>query len=162
MENKALYILAGYDEQTEVQLTGIQNKLYEQGFVGSHTKNIPMHITLGKLPTEMEEELKDMLLRMAKEVDPFEVNLSHVGLFTGGWVLFIAPNVNEKLQNLKERFGEDPAWTPHTTMLIDKPEVIVDALPVVIKEFQEFKGTITSLHLYEFFPTRHILTVDFE
>ena len=32
MAEKALYILAGYDDQTEAYLAGIQKKLYEQGF----------------------------------------------------------------------------------------------------------------------------------
>lgn len=83
MENKALYILAGYDEQTEERLANIQNKLYEQGFVGRQTKNIPLHITLASFPTEKEAELTDMLQRISKEVKPFEVHLSHVGMFAG-------------------------------------------------------------------------------
>ena len=38
---KSLYILAGYDDNTEKYLAGNQNKLYEEGFSGTHTKNIP-------------------------------------------------------------------------------------------------------------------------
>ena len=50
-------------------------------------------------------------------------------------------------------------WSPHTTLLIDRPEVICDALPVVLDTFTPFHGTVTMLHLYEFWPTRHILSV---
>ena len=46
MAEKALYILAGYDDQTEEYLAGIQKKLYEQGFSGTQTKDISMHITI--------------------------------------------------------------------------------------------------------------------
>lgn len=65
MEDKKLYILAGYDDATEEQLAGLQKKLYEAGFVGKETKNIPMHITLGSFPTDREEELKADLQRIA-------------------------------------------------------------------------------------------------
>ena len=41
MAGKALYILAAYDDRTEERLSGIQNRLYELGFSGIQTKNIP-------------------------------------------------------------------------------------------------------------------------
>lgn len=44
----------------------------------------------------------------------------------------------------------------------DNPDTIYKALPLVMNEFSAFDGKVTSLHLYEFFPTRHILSVDFE
>ncbi len=160
MEDKKLYILAGYDDATEEQLAGLQKKLYEAGFEGKETKNIPMHITLGSFPTDREEELKADLQRIAAETESFEVQLSHIGIFPGGWVLFIAPDMNEKLQNLKEQFGTDPAWTAHTTMIIEEPSVICKALPIVIEGFAPLTGTVKKLHFYEFFPTRYIMSVD--
>ena len=68
MEDKKLYILAGYDDATEEQLAGLQKKLYEAGFVGKETKNIPMHITLGSFPTDREEELKAVLEGAVEEL----------------------------------------------------------------------------------------------
>ena len=85
-----------------------------------------------------------------------------MGIFGGSSVLFIAPDPNRGLLELKERFGDSYNWTPHTTMIIDKPENVIKALPLVMNEFTAFSGKVTSLHLYEFFPTRHILSVDFE
>lgn len=76
--------------------------------------------------------------------------------------MFVAPDPNYELIELKERFGDSYNWTPHTTMLIDNPDTIYKALPLVMNEFSAFDGKVTSLHLYEFFPTRHILSVDFE
>ena len=162
MENKALYIMAGYDDKTEKYLSNIQNNLYERGFIGTHTKNIPQHITLGSFSTEKEEELKILLYELSKQIKPFEITFNHIGIFGGSKVLFVAPDTNYKLIELKERFGDSYNWTPHTTMIIDKPDTIVEALPYLMKDFTAFEGKITSLHLYEFFPTRHILSVDFE
>ena len=159
MENKALYILAGYDDPTERRLAGIQDNLYSQGFIGTHTKNIPQHITLGSFPLDQETRLVDLVRKIAKTTAPFTVAFNHIGIFAGGKVLFIAPDISRALLELKERFGPSRGWTPHTTMLIDEPEIILKALPEVIKSFSAFEGTVSSLHLYEFFPTRHILSV---
>ena len=161
MANKALYILAGYDNDTEQYLAGIQNTLYENGFVGTQTKNIPMHTTLGSFPTDKEDELVAFLKQLASETQAFDVTFNHVGIFSGERVLFVAPDASFKLLELKEKFGSSHGWAPHTTMIIDEPETMYKALPIVMQNFKSFSGKVTSLHLYEFFPTRHILTVDF-
>ena len=83
---KALYVLAGYDDNTEKYLSGIQNKLYESGFVGTQTKNIPMHTTLGSFPCEKEEELVEYLKKLSAEEKAFDVTFNHVGMFGGGAV----------------------------------------------------------------------------
>jgi len=159
MTDRALYVLAGYDDRTEARLSDMQNKLYEHGFIGTHTKNIPLHITLGSFPTEREAELKALLVQAAEKTEPFEVAFNHIGLFEGAGVLFAAPDINEPLLRLKEAFGDSDGWTPHTTMIIDAADVIFEALPIIMKEFVPFRGKVTSLHLYEFFPTRYISTV---
>ena len=159
MENKFLCLMAGYDDHTEHYLSGIQKKLYAVGLTGQHTKNIPQHITLQTYPTEQEGEVVQRLQKIAAETECFDVCFSHIGIFTGGNVLFIAPDKDADLIALKERFGPSFDWTPHTTMLIDEPENIQKALPLVMQAFASFNGKVTSLHLYEFWPTRHILTV---
>ena len=162
MSEKALYVLAGYDESTDMHLSNIQNILYENGFTGTHTKNIPQHITLGSFPTEKETELTDLLKRLSIEVTSFEITFNHVGVFGGARVLFVAPDTSAQLLNLKEMFGDSYNWTPHTTMLIDTPDTIYKAVPLVMEKFSAFEGKVTSLHLYEFFPTRHIVSVWFK
>lgn len=157
---KSLYILAGYDDNTEKYLSGIQNKLYEEGFSGTHTKNIPQHITLGSYPVEMEKELIELLNKLSQTVGRFEVTFSHIGIFNGSKVLFVAPDCSKEMLELKENFGDSTTWTPHTTMLIDEPEIVLKALPIVLNEFSSFGGKVTTLHLYEFWPTRHILSVE--
>ncbi len=159
MDNKALYILAGYDDLTENRLADIQNRLYDQGFTGTHTKQIPQHITLGSFPVDQEQELIDLVQKTAETTASFSVVFNHIGVFPGGKVLFIAPDINRALLELKECFGDSHGWTPHTTMLIDEPDLILKALPEVVQNFSSFEGTVSSLHLYEFFPARHILSV---
>ncbi len=159
MENKFLCLMAGYDDETEAHLAGIQQKLYAAGLTGQHTKNIPQHITLQTYPTDREEQLKQLLPKIAAEAAAFDVCFSHIGIFTGGKVLFIAPDKDADLIGLKEKFGPSFDWTPHTTMLIDEQERIQKALPMVVEGFSSFNGRVTCLHLYEFWPTRHILTV---
>ena len=103
MANNALYVLAGYDDVTETRLAALQNKLYEQGFTGTHTKNIPQHITLGSFSTDKEDELTALLQKLSAETASFEVTLNHVGIFTWGYVLFIAPGHNAETAQAEGR-----------------------------------------------------------
>lgn len=159
MADKILCVLAGYDEETEARLAAFQNALYDQGFVGTHTKNLLQHITLGTFQPSDESMLKEAMSQAAGACPAFDVTFNHVGIFGGSKVLFVAPDISRPLLQLKEHFGPSFNWTPHTTMLMDEPEVIYRALPTLAAQFQAFQGKVTSLHLYEFWPTRHILSL---
>lgn len=161
MDKKFLCVMAGYDEATENYLAGIQQKLYDRGYIGEHTKNLPQHITLGTFALEREEEIQELVCSVAQEAKSFSITFNHVGIFGGAKVLFVAPDPNQSLLELKQLFGNSYDWTPHTTLLIDQPERIYEALPVVMEEFKAFEGKVTSLHLYEFWPTRFICTEHF-
>jgi 2'-5' RNA ligase len=162
MKDKFLCVLAGYDVNTERKLSDIQNKLYEKGFVGNHTKDLPQHITLGTFPVNKENEIVNLLKKVAKETRQFEISFNHIGIFGGNEVLFVSPDTNYNLLKLKENFCESFNWTPHTTMLIDEAENILKAVPIVAEYFKTFQGQVQTIHLYEFWPSRHILTVSFE
>lgn len=160
LKNKLLCVMAGYDDDTENYLSEIQKKLYEQGFCGTHTKNIPQHITLGTFDIEKEEELVNLLNSIAQKINSFDITFNHIGIFNGSKALFIAPDTSKNLIELKEMFEDSSNWTPHTTMLIDEPEVIFKAMPVVLDNFKSFKGKVESIHLYEFWPANNILSVE--
>lgn len=167
MAEKALYVLAGYDDETEERLSKIQNKLYELGFSGVQTKDIPMHFTLGSFDVEREEELKTRLEELAKTQKSFDASFNHVGLFRlpQNDVLFIAPEVSREMLNLKDSFLDNKdifPWSAHTTMLIDKADIIQEALKTVMSEFTAFTGKVEKLYLYEFWPARLVLTVSFD
>jgi 2'-5' RNA ligase len=164
MTVKKLYVLGGYDNRTEAILAEMQKKLYGLGFSGVQTKNIPMHFTLGSYDTDQEEELKARLADTAKTLEAFGVSFNHVGLFRlpQNDVLFIAPEVSREMLRLKDSFRDSKDrfnWSPHTTLLIDQAEIIHKALPAVLDDFTSFEGKVTELHLYEFWPVRHILSV---
>lgn len=160
MEEKILCVLAGYDADTQDRLAAIQNTLYQSGFVGTHTKDLIQHITLGTFKPGQEQHLMDIMTQAAGKYRPFTVTFHHIGIFGGSKVLFVAPDINRELLALKEDFGDSYNWTPHTTMLIDEPENIYKALPVAAGHFTEFQGKVESIHLFEFWPTRHILSLN--
>ncbi|MBO4864848.1 MAG: 2'-5' RNA ligase family protein [Eubacterium sp.] len=165
MDNKSLYILAGYDDLTEEKLSAIQNKLYEAGFEGFQTKNIPMHFTLGSYDCNREEDLINRLKSIGDTIETFEVSFNHTGLFRlpENDVLFIKPELSREMLSLKDHFLDSKdqfEWSPHSTLLIDKSDVIQKAMPIVLDEFSPFAGKVKKLYLYEFWPTRHILTVE--
>ena len=43
--------------------------------------------------------------------------------------------------------------------VIDEPDTVCAALPVLVKHFSPFMANITRLHLCAFWPTREILSV---
>ncbi|MBQ9959004.1 MAG: 2'-5' RNA ligase, partial [Oscillospiraceae bacterium] len=59
-------------------------------------------------------------------------------------------------------FSAETSWTAHTTLLIDERATVLSALPIIAEKFKPFLATMTSLHLYEFWPTRHILSVQLQ
>lgn len=152
--------MAGYDEATEKRLATIQHQLYENGYVGTHTKDLPQHKTLGTLLLDKDKSLIDLVTKVANETRKFEISFNHIGIFGGSKVLFIAPDTNYNLLQLKENFGDSFDWTPHTTMLIDDVDHIMSAIPIVSKNFNSFRGLVQSIHLYEFWPIRQILSVN--
>lgn len=159
-ENKLLCVLARYDAQTEKRLADLQQQLYDCGFSGTQTKDIFMHATIGTFTPADESMLIQQMQRAASECASFDVAFQHVGIFGGSKVLFVAPEVSHNLLTLKEYFGSADGWSAHTTMLIDEPEVIFRAVPNLCGNFSPFSGRVESIHLYEFWPTRHIFSID--
>lgn len=160
MADKALYVLAGFDSDTEKRLWSLQNALFDAGFTGGRqTKGLFPHITLGTFPVREEETLKRRLRDAAGRRGEFALAFNHVGLFGGGEVLFVAPDVNAELLELRARFEDGCSWTPHVTMLIENSPVIARAVPRLLDRFSGFTGRVNRICLYEFQPSRHILTL---
>lgn len=159
MRDKFLCVMAQFDKEAEEKLGRIYKELLEAGFVGNQTPNLPYHITLGTFDLEKENELKKLLKKVASNTSKIQVSFNHIGLF-GMEVLFAAPSVSHELLNLQKEFNNnyanDLTWAPHTTIIIDKPEIIQKAIPIVAQNFSSFSGYIESISLYEFWPTRFI------
>jgi len=159
MSDKALYVLAGLNEDTQDLLAEYQTALTEKGYIGTQTKNIPYHITLGSFSTDCENMLAKKLNDYALTNPSVELMYNYIGIFGGGKVLFVCPDATHQLLALKEAFNDNRDWTAHTTLLIDESEIVLDAAKALLSSFKPFSAKIDSLHLYEFFPTRHILSV---
>ena len=160
MQSKALYLLAIFDEQTQHIMTSHYDVLHQNGFAGSQTKNIPYHFTLGSRSVDLENQTIDDIEKICSDMSCFDINLAHIGLF-GLKVLFISPNMNIELLKLQQSFFPDCGsgyhpWAAHATLLIDEPEMICKALPIVADNFKPFKARIERVELYEFFPRRFI------
>ncbi|MCL1866857.1 MAG: 2'-5' RNA ligase, partial [Oscillospiraceae bacterium] len=160
MEEKLLYLMAKFDENTQNIFAEYYDILCRNGFVGSQTKNIPYHFTLGSRNVDCESQTIKDIEKICVDTKSFEINLGYIGLF-GLKVLFISPNMNFELLKLQQSFfpdcgnGSHP-WAAHATLLIDEPEIILKALPLVAENFRPFKARIESIELYEFFPMRFI------
>ena len=155
--DKQLYILACFDPDTEQRLGDLEALLENKGYHGQQTRGIPHHITLGTFPSPQEEDVQSLVARVSRKIAPFPVTFNHLGVFSGGRVLFAAPDVTRQMLDLKECFNPYPNWAAHATLLIDQPERISSAFATAIQAFGAFEGRIESLCLYEFFPSRKIL-----
>jgi len=160
MKDKFLCLLAQFDKETQERLTGYYDILRQNGFVGNQTNNLPYHFTLGKDDIDCEKKLINLLEKICANTACIDIHLSHIGLFGLG-VLFIAPDMNLELLTLQQKFYPHCGngaynWTAHATLLMDEPDQIWKALPIVAKNFKPFKARIESIGLYEFFPMRFI------
>lgn len=158
MTDPFLCVMAGYDDQTNALVQSMWDMLKRAGYPGTQTKNIPPHITLGTFPLDREAAVCELVRQAALETRPFDLSCSHIGIFQGSGVLFIAPDINRPLLNLKERFGDSMPWAAHTTLLMDEPRRLYDAVPIACQGFRAFRARVTTLHLYSFWPSRPILS----
>lgn len=164
MAESFICLMADLDEGVQKNMTAWYEELQKEGFTGTQTPNLPYHISLATYPLEMEDEVVENIKKVAEEFSQVEVHLSHMGIFAGGQVLFAAPERNPELDKLQEacQMGvpQQYGFTPHTTILIDKPEVVQAAIPTFVKCFQPMVSKVTRLHLCAFWPTREILALN--
>ena len=164
MAEQFLTLMADLDEESQKLMSGWYDTLKEAGFTGIQTPGLPYHISLATFPLEKEQEAVALMQKVAAEFAPVSVHISHVGMFAGGKVLFGAPERNSAMDALQKACGKENIheypWTPHATLLIDEPETVYAALPVLMKSFHPFVGKITRLHLCAFWPTREIAVAE--
>ncbi len=160
MADKQLYLLATFDEETSRKMADLDNLLKQAGFSGTQTQGIPHHFTMASFDPAREDEINHMLRQVCGATPCFSLPFHHIGLF-GLKVLFLAPDVNEELLSLHQKLslGQPDGkngWSAHVTLLIDAPEEILKALPIVAEHFNGFMARVKSVSLYEFFPARFI------
>lgn len=163
MAESFLTLMADYGPEEQQQISVWYDAIQNAGFTGTQTPGLNHHISLATFPLDQEEAAIALTKRVAAEFGPVYADIRHVGVFPGGKCLFAAPDMSPELTALQRACSSGPVngypWTPHTTMLIDRPETIGAALPVLMAKFTPLRARITHLHLCAFWPTREILTV---
>lgn len=162
MAEEFLTLMADLDGGAQARMAGWYGALREAGFTGKQTPGLPFHISLATFPLDKEQEAVEIVQKAGAAFAAIPVHISHMGLFAGGRVLFCGPERNRELEALQaacEKYPQKYPWTPHVTVLIDEPDTVCAALPVLVKHFSPFVGKITRLHLCAFWPTREIMSV---
>ncbi len=162
MAEEFLTLMADLDGASQARMSAWYDALREAGFTGKQTPGLPFHISLATFPLDKEQEAIDITRKAAAEFSPIPVHISHMGVFAGGRVLFCGPERNRELEALQvacEKYPQKYPWTPHATLLIDEPDTVCAALPVLVKHFSPFIANIARLHLCASWPTREILSV---
>ena len=164
MAEKFLTLMAELDNDPQMRMSEWYDILKDAGFTGTQTPGLPYHISLATFPLEKEQEAVELTRKIASTFSTIPVHISHIGIFSGGKVLFGAPEREAKLNELHDacEIGSDSKypWTPHITMLIDEPDKVYSALSLFMKSFYPFVGTIIRLRLCAFWPTREIVSID--
>ena len=166
MAESFLTLMADYEMPAQFRMDAWRSALQRAGFTGTQTPELNHHISLATFAVEAEAEAIALARHVAAEFAPVEVHVSHIGLFAGGRVLFAAPDVNPALAALQQACSDERPlvhghpWMPHTTMLVDAPEMVFRAIPVLTEQFEPFRARLDRLHLCAFWPAREILRVD--
>ena len=163
MTEEFLTLMADLDGGAQARMAAWYGALREAGFTGKQTPGLPYHISLATFPLGKEQEAVEIMRKAGAAFSAFPVHISHMGLFAGGRVLFCAPERNPELDALHlacEKYPSQYPWTPHATLLIDEPDAVCAALPVLVKHFSPFIANITRLHLCAFWPTREIAATE--
>lgn len=159
MAEEFLTLMAELDSDSQARLSAWYERLKEAGFTGTQTPGLPFHISLATFPLEKEREAAELTKQAGEAFSRTPVQISHMGLFAGGRVLFCGPERNPRMDALHaacEKYPQKYPWTPHVTLLIDEPDTVCAALPVLVKHFTPFAASIAKLRLCAFWPVREI------
>lgn len=165
MAEQFLTLMADLDDDSQAIMAGWYEALTKAGFDGQQTHGLPFHISLATYPLEREAEAISLARKLGEHWHEIPFYISHIGVFPGGRVLFGAPDMSPELLALHDASEEiastqEYVWTPHATIMIDEPDIVARALPVLAGSFVPFYGKIVRLLLCAFWPTREIVTVE--
>ena len=162
MAEQFLTLMADLDDESQARVSGWYAALKSEGFTGVQTPGLPYHISLATFALDREETAAETARKTAAAFAPVPVHISHIGIFPGGRVLFGGPERSGRLDQLHEACDLHPdpqrPWTPHVTILMDEPDRICAAVPLLLREFRPFVGRIVRLHLCAFWPAREIIS----
>jgi len=163
MAESFLTLMAEYCEEDQRRISIWYDALQNAGFTGTQTPGLRHHISLATFSLDQETEAIRIMQEVASRFAPCTVAIRHVGVMPGGRTLFAAPDMSPELTALQHACGSPVLngypWLPHTTLLIDAPEIIAAALPTLMQLFSPIPAKIDRLHLCAFWPKREIFEV---
>ena len=166
-KEKFITVMAIFDENTQKLLQCIQDELNEQYGVGTETKGIPFHITLGSYDTEETDTIISRIINVASKTRGFEVSFIGLNHFDNV-VRYIEPEISEELIALHRHFDSDYAngfygWMPHATVYRHSKAKEIELSKQIVDKVGKLVNTkIVGIELGEFFPPKKIIRVMFE
>lgn len=155
--DKFLTVMAVLDDRAQYVLGALQNKLTDVGLVGSHTTDVPFHVSLGSFPVSEQMRLTKKLRQTASVCKPFTLELSRYADFDKK-VLYLQPLYSDEIYGLHKlfdaNFSDGMPFVPHVTMFCGDEKSVESAESVLGRLAQPFAVTVTSLLIGEFFPTK--------
>ena len=101
--DKFLTVMAVLDDRAQYVLGALQNKLTDVGLVGSHTTDVPFHVSLGSFPVSEQMRLTKKLRQTASVCKPFTLELSRYADFDKK-VLYLQPLYSDEIYGLHKLF----------------------------------------------------------
>ena len=96
MAEEFLTLMADLDDDAQARMSAWYDALKEAGFTGTQTPGLPFHISLATFPLEKEREAAELTKQAGEAFSRTPVQISHMGLFAGGRVLFCGPERNPR------------------------------------------------------------------
>lgn len=172
-----MYLVSIYfDEKTTKNIQNLITKVAKKtGNIFMIEGKVPPHITISAFETKQEEEASERLEGVVNSLKQGNLRWVSVGTFLPN-VIFIAPVLNEYLQNMTQTiygkmenveetimnpFYRPYQWVPHTTIgkLMTK-EQLQDAFAILQEQFVPFEGTVTRIGLAKTNPYTEIKLFD--
>ncbi len=166
-KEKFITVMAIFDENTQKLLQSIQDELNEQYGLGTQTKGIPFHITLGSYATEETDAIISRIINLANNTRGVDVKFIGLNHF-GNVVRYIEPEISEELIALHRHFDSDYAngfdgWMPHATVYRHSEAKVIELSKQIVDKVGKLVNTkIVGIELGEFFPLKKIIRVMFE
>lgn len=160
-----------FDDEGTKKVNKIRNELIKNGLIIDEGTN--PHVTLAIFKDLDIKNLIDELKEFTKDLSPFSLTFSSVGMFTSEIsVVFLAPIVTSNLLKVHQKFYDyfkiyeknassyylPNNWVPHCTLTMDNK--IKETFDVLKKIKLPFKVSVTKIGVLEFYPNRQIFEMN--
>lgn len=154
--DKFLTVMAVLDAQTQYLLRTMQNEINKSGLSGTHTADVPFHVSLGSFPVECKESLISLMRKTSINFGRFNIELTRFADFNGE-VLFLEPQPSAGIDELHAIFdgnySDGMPFHPHVTLFCGDELSVQQAKSILGTLQKPITAAVTGLLIGEFFPT---------